>query len=105
MRIFAILEIAYEPLPPRSPEPLAENAEQLFRRLISRNPTANAYVLAAMLERSGPQQIKTEKLRLGAGFDFTKGACDVFIVPDPQLRANGIRRRTKSKPVQTAAYH
>ncbi len=60
---FSFWKSRYEPLPAPSPEPLPkENAEQLFRRLISSetsNPSA-CYVLAAMLERKRVlKQIKT----------------------------------------------
>jgi hypothetical protein len=88
---FSFWRARYEPLPPPSPEPLAkENAEQLFRRLItSENPPANTcYVLAAMLERKRVlKQIKTEDAANGRVLIYEHGATgDVFIVPDPQLR-------------------
>ena len=87
---FSFWKMRYEPLP-QNPEPLAkENAEQLFRRLItSENPPANAcYVLAAMLERKRVlKQIKTEHAEKGRVLIYEHGATgDVFIVPDPGLR-------------------
>ncbi|PYK02479.1 MAG: hypothetical protein DME63_06470 [Verrucomicrobia bacterium] len=67
-----------------------ENAEQLFRRLISsEKPPANAcYVLAAMLERKRVlKQIKTENAEKGRLLIYEHGATgDAFIVPDPGLR-------------------
>jgi hypothetical protein len=91
MRPFSFWKSRYEPLPPKSPEPLArENAEQLFRRLIaSENPPANAcYVLAAMLERKRVlKQIKTEETANRRVLIYEHGGTgDVFIVPDPRLR-------------------
>jgi hypothetical protein len=88
---FSFWKSRYEPLPPKSPEPLArENAEQLFRRLIaSENPPANAcYVLAAMLERKRAlKQIKTEETANRRVLIYEHGGTgDVFIVPDPRLR-------------------
>jgi hypothetical protein len=88
---FSFWKSRYEPLPPRSREPLGrENAEQLFRRLTaSENPPANAcYVLAAMLERKRVlKQVKTEKTGNGRVLIYEHGETgDVFIVPDPQLR-------------------
>jgi hypothetical protein len=88
---FSFWRSRYEPVPPRTPEPLArENAEQLFRRLIaSKNPPANAcYVLAAMLERKRVlKQVKTEQSANGRVLIYEQSATgDVFIVPDPQLR-------------------
>jgi hypothetical protein len=89
---FSFWKSRYEPLPPKSPEPLPrENAEQLFRRLIaSKNPPANAcYVLAAMLERKRLlKQVKTESRDDGKRLLIYEQAetGDVFVVPDPQLR-------------------
>jgi hypothetical protein len=87
---FSFWRTRYEPLPVES-EPLAkENAEQLFRRLISsENPPTNAcYVLAAMLERKKVlKQIKTEKAEKGRLLIYEHGATgDVFIVSDPGLK-------------------
>ena len=88
---FSFWKSRYEPLPPKSPEPLPrENAEQLFRRLIaSKNPPANAcYVLAAMLERKRVlKQVKTESRNDGkCVLIYEQPATgDVFVVPDPQL--------------------
>ena len=94
---FSFWRSKYEPLP-ENPEPLAkENAEQLFRRLISsKQPPANAiYVLGAMLERKRVlKQIKTESRDGGRRVLIyehnTTG--DVFIVPDPQLRLNELEQ-------------
>src|SRR5262249_19677860 len=92
IRPFSFWKSRYEPLPPKSAEPLPkENAEQLFRRLIaSDSAPANAcYVLAAMLERKRTlKQIKTESSTDGRRVLIYEQAStgDVFIVPDPQLR-------------------
>jgi hypothetical protein len=88
---FSFWKTRYEPLPPQAPEPLAkENAEQLFRRLItSENPPANAcYVLAAMLERKRVlKHVRTENAANKRVLIYEHGISgDVFIVPDPQLR-------------------
>jgi hypothetical protein len=88
---FSFWKTRYEPLPPQAPEPLAkENAEQLFRRLItSENPPANAcYVLAAMLERKRVlKHVRTENAANKRVLIYEHGITgDVFIVPDPQLR-------------------
>jgi hypothetical protein len=88
---FSFWKSRYEPLPPKSPEPVPkENAEQLFRRLItSKNPPANAcYVLAAMLERKRAlKQVKIEANANGRVLIYEQSATgDVFVVPDPQLR-------------------
>jgi len=109
---FSFWKSRYEPLPPRSPEPLAkENAEQLFRRLISsENPAANAcYVLGAMLERKRVlKQIKTEEGATGRVLIYEHGATgDVFIVPDPQLRLDELEnvQNEVANLLQTAAHH
>lgn len=91
IRPFSFWKSRYEPLPPKTPEPMAkENAEQLFRRLMaSDSPPANAcYVLAAMLERKRMlKQVKSEDTPDGRVLIYEQGATgDVFIVPDPQLR-------------------
>lgn len=90
MQPFSFWRTRYEPLPVES-EPLGkENAEELFRRLItSENPPANAcYVLAAMLERKRVlKQIKTENAEKGRLLIYEHGATgDVFIVSDPGLK-------------------
>src|SRR5256885_6055796 len=95
MQPFSFWKTRYEPLPESAPEPLAkENAEQLFRRLIaSENPPANAcYVLAAMLERKRIlKQIKTEETANRRVLIYEHGGTgDVFIVPDPRLRLDGL---------------
>jgi len=88
---FSFWKSRYEPLPPKSAEPVPmESAEQLFRRLIaSESPPANAcYVLAAMLERKRIlKQVKTESRNNGTRvLIYEQGSTgDVFIVPDPQL--------------------
>jgi len=87
---FSFWKTKYEPLPVESEPLAAENAEQLFRRLVaSENPPANAcYVLAAMLERKRVlKQIKTETAEKGRLLIYEHGVTgDVFIVPDPGLR-------------------
>ena len=90
IRPFSFWKARYEPLP-EATEPLPrENAEQLFRRLISsENPPANAcYVLAAMLERKRVlKQIKAEQTEKGRVLIYEQPPTgDVFIVPDPGLR-------------------
>src|SRR5207248_3239138 len=79
-----------EPAPVETETLPKENAEQLFRRLMSsKNPPANpVYVLAAMLERKKVlKQIRTENGDDGRVLIYEHGATgDVFIVPDPQLR-------------------
>lgn len=90
MQPFSFWKTRYEPLPVEA-EPLGkENAEQLFRRLMtSENAPANAcYVLAAMLERKRVlKQIKTENAEKGRLLIYEHAATgDVFIVPDPGLR-------------------
>jgi hypothetical protein len=91
IRPFSFWKARYEPPPAEPTEPLAkENAEQLFRRLLSsENAPANAcYVLAVMLERKRVlKQVKTESDGNRRVLIYEHGATgDVFIVPDPQLR-------------------
>jgi hypothetical protein len=91
IRPFSFWKSRYEPLPPKSTEPVPkENAEQLFRRLMaSDSPSANAcYVLAAMLERKRVlKQVKTESSDGTRVLIYEQGTTgDVFLVPDPQLR-------------------
>jgi hypothetical protein len=87
---FSFWRSRYEPLSVAPAEPVPkENAEQLFRRLISsENPPANAcYVLAAMLERKRVlKQIKTEESENRRVLIYEQATGDIFIVPDPQLR-------------------
>ena len=88
---FSFWKTRYEPAPAEPPDPLPkENAEQLFRRLVSAtDPPANAcYVLAVMLERKRVlKQIKTEESGNGPVLIYEHGASgDVFIVRDPRLR-------------------
>jgi hypothetical protein len=92
---FSFWKTRYEPAPPAPPEPLAkENAEDLFRRLISSdNPPSNAtYVLAVMLERKRVlKQIKSEDSDRGRLLIYEHVRTgDVFIVPDPKLRLDEI---------------
>ena len=91
IRPFSFWKTRYEPAPPAPVDALnKENAEQLFRRLLSsENAPRNAcYVLAAMLERKRIlKQIKSEQSENGRVLIYEHGATgDVFIVPDPQLR-------------------
>lgn len=87
---FSFWRTRYEPAPPPTDPLPKENAEQLFRRLVSsEKPPANAcYVLAAMLERKRVlKQIKTEDSENGRVLIYEQGSTgDVFIVPDPGLR-------------------
>jgi hypothetical protein len=89
---FSFWKSRYEPLPLKQAEPVPkENAEQIFRRLMSsNNPPANAcYVLAAMLERKRAlKQVKIESRNGGRRvLIYEQGTTgDVFVVPDPQLR-------------------
>jgi hypothetical protein len=96
IRPFSFWRTRYEPTP-QTADPLPkEDAEQLFRRLISsEKPPANAcYVLAAMLERKRVlKQIKTEDAENGRVLIYEHGSTgDVFIVPDPQLRLNELEQ-------------
>lgn len=89
---FSFWRARFEPPPAAPPDPLPkENAEELFRRLVSAADHQNAnacYVLAAMLERKKVlKQIQTEKNDHGRVliYEHAKSG-DVFVVPDPQLR-------------------
>jgi hypothetical protein len=88
---FSFWRARFEPPPPAPPEPLPkENAEALFRRLVSAGDRANAntcYVLAAMLERKRIlKQIHAEKADNGPVLIYEHAKTgDVFVVPDPQL--------------------
>lgn len=91
IRPFSFWKTRYEPAPPASAETLGkENAEQIFRRLLSsENASQNTcYVLAVMLERKRVlKQVKSEQTENGRVLIYEHGATgDVFIVPDPQLR-------------------
>src|SRR6266699_5753512 len=108
---FSFWKTRYEPLPDSAPEPLAkENAEQLFRRLISsEKPPANTcYVLAAMLERKRVfKQIKTENAEKGRLLIYEHGATgDAFIVPDPGLRLDELEnvQNEVAQLLRSAAY-
>ena len=89
---FSFWRARFEPPLPAPPEPLPkENAEELFRRLVSAADRANAnacYVLAAMLERKKIlKQIQTESRDQGRVLIYEhQKTGDVFVVPDPQLR-------------------
>jgi hypothetical protein len=88
---FSFWRARFERPPPAPPDPLPkENAEELFRRLVSAADRANAnacYVLAAMLERKRIlKQIQTENGDNGRVLIYEHAKTgDVFIVPDPQL--------------------
>ncbi|HEY2714171.1 MAG TPA: hypothetical protein VGI60_16795 [Chthoniobacterales bacterium] len=89
---FSFWRSRYEPPPPAPPEPLPkENAEELFRRLVSAGDNANAnacYVLAAMLERKRLlKQIQIEERDRARVliYEHVKTG-DVFVVPDPRVR-------------------
>jgi hypothetical protein len=89
---FSFWRARFEPPPPAPPEPLPkENAEALFRRLVTVGDHANAnacYVLAAMLERKRIlKQIQTEDRDRGRVLIYEQPKTgDIFVVPDPQLR-------------------
>ncbi len=89
---FSFWRARFEPPPPAPPEPLPkENAEALFRRLVTAGDHANAnacYVLAAMLERKRIlKQIQTEDRDRGRVLIYEQPKTgDIFVVPDPQLR-------------------
>lgn len=89
---FSFWRARFEPPPAAPPDPLPkENAEELFRRLVTTADHKNAnacYVLAAMLERKKIlKQIETENNDKGRVliYEHVKTG-DVFVVPDPQLR-------------------
>jgi hypothetical protein len=107
---FSFWRSKFEPAPAAPPEPLAkENAEQLFRRLVSsKNPPANAcYVLAVMLERKRVlKQIKSEEQDGKRTLIYEQPSTgDVFIVPDPKLRLDEIEgvQNEVSELLRTAA--
>src|SRR3954447_26887030 len=92
IRPFSFWKSRYEPPPPVPPEPLAgETAEELLRRLLAENNSANAnacYVLAVMLERKRVlKQVKTEESegRPVLVYEHAKNG-DVFIVPAVRLK-------------------
>jgi hypothetical protein len=96
IRPFSFWKSRYEPLPGPPPEPLpSENAEALFRRMISSDnaPASACYVLAAMLERKRVlKQIKTETSERGRVLVYEhRDSGDVFIVPDPGLRLDQLQ--------------
>ncbi len=96
IRPFSFWKSRYEPAPAEPPEPLGkENAEELFRRLVSSNdaPANACYVLAAMLERKRVlKQIKTEKNDKGSVLIYEHRANgDVFLVTDPGLRLDELQ--------------
>ena len=90
---FSFWRSKFEPAPAAPPEPLAkENAEQLFRRLVSsKNPPANAcYVLAVMLERKRLLKVKEQLVRDGQRiFIYEQPQTgDLFTIVDPGLQLN-----------------
>jgi hypothetical protein len=94
---FSFWKTKFEPAAPLAPEALPkENAEQLFRRLITQpEPLANAcFVLAVMLERKRVlKQVRTEiangdRLLI---YEHRENG-DVFIVRDPKLRLSELER-------------
>ena len=93
---FSFWRARFEPPPPAAPEPLPkENAEELFRRLVSAGENANAnacYILAAMMERKRIlKQIETEQRDRTRVLIYEHAKTgDVFVVPDPQLRLDEI---------------
>jgi hypothetical protein len=101
MQPFSFWHSRYEPPPPAPPEAMPkENAEELFRRLVSAQDRSHAnacYVLAVMLERKRIlKQIKTESAQTGRLLIYEHAKTgDVFVVPDPQLHLDDIG------PVQT----
>ncbi len=88
---FSFWRSRFEPPPAAPPETLPkENAEELFRRLVTAKDGKNAnacYVLAAMLERKKIlKQIETETGENGRVLIYEHAKTgDVFVVPDPQL--------------------
>jgi hypothetical protein len=94
---FSFWKSRYEPPPPTPPEPLGkENAEDLLRRLLAENNSANAnacYVLAVMLERKRVlKQVKTDRTSEPPVliYEHAKNG-DVFIVPEARLRLDEIK--------------
>ncbi len=98
---FSFWRSIFEPRPAAPPETLPkENAEELFRRLVTAADRANAnacYVLAAMLERKKIlKQIQSENGDDGRVLIYEHAKTgDVFVVPDPQLHLDEL------EPVQT----
>ena len=94
---FSFWKAKFEPAPPPAPEALPkENAEQLFRRLITQpEPPPNAcFVLAVMLERK--RVLKHVRTEIANGdrlliYEHRENG-DVFIVRDPQLRLSELER-------------
>jgi len=94
---FSFWKTKFEPAPPPAPDALPkENAEQLFRRLITQpEPPANAcFVLAVMLERKRVlKQVRTEIAKGDRLLIYEhRENGDVFIVRDPQLRLSELER-------------
>lgn len=91
LRPFSFWRSTFEPRPAAPPETLPkENAEELFRRLVTAADGANAnacYVLAAMLERKKIlKPIQSESGDDGPVLIYEHAKTgDVFVVPDPQL--------------------
>lgn len=112
IRPFSFWKARYEPAPPAPSETLGkESAEQLFRRLVSKEdaPRNACYVLAAMLERKRIlKQIKNEQSENGRVLIYEHAATgDVFIVPDPQLRLDQLEsvQNEVAHLLRTAAPH
>jgi len=91
---FSFWKTKFEPAPPPAPDALPkENAEQLFRRLITQ-PANACFVLAVMLERKRVlKQVRTEIAKGDRLLIYEhRENGDVFIVPDPQLRLSELER-------------
>lgn len=94
---FSFWKTKFEPAPPPAPEALAkENAEQLFRRLITQaeSPANACFVLAVMLERK--RVLKHVRTEIANGdrlliYEHRENG-DVFIVRDPQLHLSELER-------------
>jgi hypothetical protein len=98
IRPFSFWKSRYDPPPAEPPEALAkESAEDILRRLLAQNDTANAntcYVLALMLERKRVlKQIKTDQSegRPVLIYEHAKSG-DVFIVPEVRLRLDELEQ-------------
>ena len=94
---FSFWKTKFEPAPPPAPEALPkENAEQLFRRLITQPeaPPNACFVLAVMLERKRLlKQVRTEIANGDRLLIYEhRETGDVFIVRDPQLRLSELER-------------
>ena len=97
IRPFSFWKTKFEPAPRPAPEALPkENAEQLFRRLITQPepPTNACFVLAVMLERKRVlKQVRTEIANGDSMLIYEhRQNGDVFIVRDPKLRLSELER-------------